>query len=667
MASANRNRGGRIRVTDDSVVTIGTNVEVRAEHVNAVNATRTEKSSDETRKGHRRRLKKLMQWWMAEYPDYFEIGTRVLSEEERNDPMKFYHTCDRDIVYEGLRVDMVLAFMAGNKRKDNDKMFSYTHMRKIHDAILFGARTVKKALSSNYYTEMDSFLLSFKKENADARSKGNVDEKSADPITYSLFRTILTWAVEQKNIFLWVWTILQWNLMARSISIDPLALHNFGLSEDHFVVHHDSTKTDKEGDKVHNKAVYCNPLDPVVCTGVSLGVWLSLEQQSFADGSEMIFARRGAKVGAAAHRYCEQLLELMKGSKDIVQTFIQNMSAHGLRKGSATHVASATTVPPPIASIASRGDWSLGKVLDVYWQFAEAGDSYLGRCLCGLDPNDSAFSVLPPHWNVESPVDDPLINKALCNMYGTILAKHPRSIAVMVRLLASVTYASDWLMDIAAKNPGHPFSGLPILQNVELLSHLKGKVTLEPTLSLSKATGIPPHVKQLNLISSLLELCQTTLVRVNEQPKSTRQSVFDALEERTLENGQISRTQIIGILDEFKNGINDNVNRQMMMMQRQGAESNHNPEPHGEKRQVSNQGYRLFNYQSRFWDVPHGFAFPVGLKRDAGWKLWMLGMPRYNTGDENDGIQSNSESNLLFFRYIRTTVDPESNAGSMRV
>jgi hypothetical protein len=47
-------------------------------------------------------------------------------------------------------------------------------MRKIHDAILFGAQTVK----------MDSFLLSFKKENADACSKGNVDEKSADNLFF---------------------------------------------------------------------------------------------------------------------------------------------------------------------------------------------------------------------------------------------------------------------------------------------------------------------------------------------------------------------------------------------------------------------------------------------------------------------------------------------------
>ena len=50
---------------------------------------------------------------MNEYPVYFEVGTRVLSAEERADPMKFFHTCDRDIVYEGLRVDMVLAYMAG--------------------------------------------------------------------------------------------------------------------------------------------------------------------------------------------------------------------------------------------------------------------------------------------------------------------------------------------------------------------------------------------------------------------------------------------------------------------------------------------------------------------------------------------------------------------------
>ncbi len=136
--SRSKNRGGgRIRVTDDSsAVTIGAEVEVRAEHVAAVNATKTKESSDETRRGHRRRLKKLIQWWMVEYPDYFEVGTRVLSTEEKADPMKFYHTCDRDLVYEGLCMDMVIAYMAATKTKTTEvgadaKIYSHQHIRNV--------------------------------------------------------------------------------------------------------------------------------------------------------------------------------------------------------------------------------------------------------------------------------------------------------------------------------------------------------------------------------------------------------------------------------------------------------------------------------------------------------------------------------------------------------
>jgi hypothetical protein len=189
-----RNRGGgggTFRVTDNTAITIGADVQVQAEHVTALNTTKKKESSDEKRKGHRRCLKKIVLWWMAEYPEYFEVGTRVLSVEEKADPMKFYHTCDRDIVYEGLRVDMMLSYMAATKKKgdvtNGDEIYCYDHMRKIHDAVLFCARTVKQVLSSSYYSEMDSFLASFKKERADARSHGNVDEKKADPISFSLF------------------------------------------------------------------------------------------------------------------------------------------------------------------------------------------------------------------------------------------------------------------------------------------------------------------------------------------------------------------------------------------------------------------------------------------------------------------------------------------------
>jgi hypothetical protein len=81
----------------------------------------------------------------------------------------------------------------------------------------------------------------------------------------------------------------------------------------------------------------------------------------------------------------------MKASLDIVLTYIRTMPAHGLRKGSATHVSCATTAPPPIALIANWGNRSL---LNIYWQFTKVDDAFLGCCLCGLDPNNSTFSVL---------------------------------------------------------------------------------------------------------------------------------------------------------------------------------------------------------------------------------------------------------------------------------
>lgn len=146
------------------------------------------------------------------------------------------------------------------------------------------------------------------------------------------------------------------------------------------------------------------------------------------------------------------------------------MSSHGLRKGSATHESCATTAPPPIALIANQGDWSLGKVLDVYWQFAEVCDAYLGRCLCGLDPDHSTFSVLHPHcWTVDNPLEDADIQNALQLMYAVIIAQYPfNNIAVLVQVLAPVVFASDWLLATAGRHAGHPFYAMPLLQHPEL-------------------------------------------------------------------------------------------------------------------------------------------------------------------------------------------------------
>ena len=73
-------------------------------------------------------------------------------------------------------------------------------------------------------------------------------------------------------------------------------------------------------------------------------------------------------------------------------------NTHIIRKDSGSYASSATTQPPSFVDTAARGEWSIGKVLEVHFKFGTGGDQYLGRLLAFLDPNDSSFAVLPPHW-----------------------------------------------------------------------------------------------------------------------------------------------------------------------------------------------------------------------------------------------------------------------------
>ena len=156
--------------------------------------------------------------------------------------------------------------------------------------------------------------------------------------------------------------------------------------------------------------------------------------------------------------------------------WLNHANAHGIFKGSTTFIISGTTVPPSVPSVANCGDWSMGAVLDVYWTFSDAGDYFLGRVLAGLDPNKSEFATMPPHFIVEGNLLDDLdIYEAMYLMYGPILNAYngndeidPRGLLLII--LASVVYHSDWLLDVVSNNPGHQFSLIPILNNQDLLN-----------------------------------------------------------------------------------------------------------------------------------------------------------------------------------------------------
>ena len=486
MASRQR-RGGRIlpheRDTNDAVPILGDNIEVADNYQQQHNETHANSMSNKNRKDCRARLVRIANYWEEKCQDYYAVGVREVSEEEQHDAAKFFFAGHYkfDLVYAGLNYKFVLDFLMNTKCKKNGRLKSNQDVRKYKDAILWGATVAGERLPTKFYEEIDKCLASYKKLVVDAKKKGTIDESSADPITVTLCQGILRWAIEANNIFVWFWTLAQWNCMARCASVDPLAFHNFKLGQDSIICKCDDQKADKSGDKLSEKNIYANPFEWTMCFWTGLGIYAAVNCDALAS-HERIFLKENVKEGSASKRYCEQLLTLVDNHKAEVMAQIrpERFNPYGLRKGSATYAVSGTTLSPSLPSIARRGEWSQGSVLDVYWHFASIGDHYLGRILAGLQPNDAAFGTLPPHFKTQNPIENTDVREAMEMMFGPIIAAYEgqsnNPTSMLLRCLACIVHHSDSLVEVMVDNPGHDFSKMPLLHNKPLLQKLKSLV-----------------------------------------------------------------------------------------------------------------------------------------------------------------------------------------------
>jgi len=148
------------RPTNDAVPILGADIVMHDAHQESIRKTKSRDQELSTKRDMCNRLKHIMDFWSEHYPDYYAVGVRELSEQECRDPDKYFYNNQHDIVYSGLNVKMVFAFMAFKKQKANGKVASHIQIQKYKDVILWGASQAKESLPSSYYEEMQSFAPS---------------------------------------------------------------------------------------------------------------------------------------------------------------------------------------------------------------------------------------------------------------------------------------------------------------------------------------------------------------------------------------------------------------------------------------------------------------------------------------------------------------------------
>ena len=167
--------GGRIRPherdVDDSVPILGENIEIQDQHSQEVRLTEQRGLNVATKRNYRNRIKEIYTFLSLKYNAYYSLGVRELSEAELSDPDSFYWKNTHDLVYTGMNVHMIKAFLANKKLKINGKTSSHIQLRKYHDAVLWGSQQASSLLPRAYYEEIEKFLTSYRKVTVIARKK----------------------------------------------------------------------------------------------------------------------------------------------------------------------------------------------------------------------------------------------------------------------------------------------------------------------------------------------------------------------------------------------------------------------------------------------------------------------------------------------------------------
>ena len=239
--SSRRRQAGRTRTcdrnTNDSVDLLGNDVTIDATHQVMVRNTERLEINLRLQNEYRNRISHIYKFLETHYPDYYVVGVRKLTDADRDDINQHWNKNDRDLIYRGLNVKFIKAFMAHAKKKSNGKIYSNSNIRKYKDAILWGSKQASSPLPSSFYDELEKFLKAFKKETKVAAKEGMLDEREADPISWTLFNLIVKWAIEGECILIWTFSLLQWNCMSRSKNIGELAYHNFMTA--FFLIHYE--------------------------------------------------------------------------------------------------------------------------------------------------------------------------------------------------------------------------------------------------------------------------------------------------------------------------------------------------------------------------------------------------------------------------------------------
>jgi hypothetical protein len=379
----------------------------------------------------------------------------------------------------------------GNKRS------ALSHLFRAHNRIGF---------LPEFKAELTNLFKGFSREIAANNHRGAGDnnqdgllsnKEGKEAMFVELHRKLLEWFLNfgtADSVFAHCYLILTWNLACRAGSTARIrfADSSWSHSFDAFSITFSQTKTDQLGvEKRYPRYCYANPLSPLVCPVLSIGIYLT----ACFNFQHTISGWAFFGLGQSA-RFSKFMMRTINNNWDRVAFGYsrKDLGTHSIRKGAVSYV-SGLPGGPPDASICIRAGWTMGKIKDIYMRYISVGDQFVGRSLTLLSLLREDFADSPPIFNSEDFDWIEPVRLLQFPMVGPVAG-----LGRMTRMcLGSILYHHSWLLSFLAAN--HVFLVTShVHRSAELRAHSTDTSITYPWYDNDEEhafTGVPPQTALL--------------------------------------------------------------------------------------------------------------------------------------------------------------------------
>lgn len=391
------------------------------------------------------------------------IVNRWHSNMQRTNPER----CPVDMTQVSYQV--VASYMA-SKKTNEDKFYSRGTYIGIRSSIIYLFTMSNISPPPEFRERMTTLLKGLKRTIVEERvSAGETLEEGKDVMSFACLKLLCKKFLEGENDeyhFAHLFLLLEWNLIARSDNVANLHVNDFEFKDDSLLVYLKKTKTDQEGnDGKTPYHCYFNTVDPSLNLGLALGIYLLSNPGILSHPTNKLFPS-----DFQYNRYASILTKVIEKNRaefERIGVKPGTIGTHSARKGAATYAASGCTISPSMASICNRAGWKLGGTRDKYIKYEAAGDQFLGRVLCGLNPLSKEFSLSPPFFamneNELSGVDQTILS-FVCD--GSVVVAP--TFEVLRMCFACVVYHNQFLHNHLHVN--NRFRGNPAMTHLPQVS-----------------------------------------------------------------------------------------------------------------------------------------------------------------------------------------------------